>query len=75
MRTLSEEDFLDFATKVITTMAPQFIKGGKKLPFQSFVPIGIKWIHVLEEAEYRRLDMRKLQIRLPDPNTYITETT
>ena len=75
LRTLSEEDFLDFATKVITTMAPQFIKGGKKLPFQSFVPIGIKWIHVLEEAEYRRLDMRKLQIRLPDRNTYITETT
>ena len=46
-------------------MARHFLNGGRKLPHAAVAKLMEGWTHVLEEAEHRRLDMRKLQARLP----------
>lgn len=69
LRSLSEEDFLEHAARIIGRMAPHFLKGGRKLAESAVAQLMEGWTHVLEEAEYRRLDMRKLHRRLPDLNT------
>ncbi|MGH6899959.1 MAG: hypothetical protein ACREJ5_25965 [Geminicoccaceae bacterium] len=66
LRSLSGDDFLDHAARIIGTMAPHFLKGGRKLAHAAVAELMEGWTHVLEEAEHRRLDMRKLQARLPD---------
>lgn len=47
-------------------MTPHFLVGGKKLPAAKVAELMEQWTHLLEEAEDRRLDMRKLLSRLPD---------
>jgi hypothetical protein len=51
-------------------MTPHFLVGGKKLPTAKVAELMERWTHILEEAEYRRLDMKKLQNRLPDLNKF-----
>lgn len=69
LRCLSEDDFLEHSAQIIGTMMPHFLKGGRKLLKSAVAELMEGWTHVLEEAEYRRLDMRKLQERLPDLDT------
>lgn len=71
LRALTEDQLLDYAVRIISTMAPHLMKGGKKLPQEYFFQLGIGWTHILEEAEFRHLDMKKLQARLPDPSSYV----
>jgi hypothetical protein len=66
LRPLSGDAFLDHAARIIRTMALHFLKGGRKLANAAVAELMEGWTHVLEEAEHRRLDMRKLQARLPD---------
>lgn len=67
LRSLSEDEFLQHAVYVLSVMTPHFLIGGKKLPMAKMAKIMTQWTHILEEAEYRRLDMKKIQSRLPGP--------
>ncbi len=66
LRSLSEDDFLQHAVHIFSAMTPHFLVGGKKLSMAKVAELMERWTHILEEAEYRRLDMKKLQSRLPD---------
>ncbi len=66
LRSLSEEDFLQHAVHILTAMTPHFLVGGQKLPEVKVAELMERWTHILEEAKHRRLDMKKLQSRLPD---------
>ena len=65
LRSLSETDFLEYSAEIITTMMPHFLIGGQKLPHTKVAELMERWTHILEEAEYRCLDMRKLGSRMP----------
>ena len=65
LRSLSETDFLEYSAEITTTMMPHFLIGGQKLPHAKVAQLMERWTHILEEAEYRRLDMRKLESRMP----------
>ena len=66
LRRLSEDDFLQYGVHVLSSMTPHFLIGGKKLPMVKVAELMERWAHILEEAEYRRLDMKKLQNRMPN---------
>ena len=66
LRSLAEEEVLQHAVHILSAMTPHFLVGGKKLPTAKVAELMEQWTHILEEAEYRRLDMRKLQSRMPD---------
>ena len=65
LRSLSETDFLEHSARVLTTMMPHFLIGGKKLPHATVAQLMEGWTHILEEAEHRNLDMKKLQRKIP----------
>ena len=65
LRSLSETDFLEYFAEITTTMMPHFLIGGQKLPHAKVAELMERWTHILEEAEYRRLDVRKLESRMP----------
>ena len=65
LRSLSETDFLEYFAEVTTTMRPHFLIGGQKLPHAKVAELMERFTHILEEAEYRRLDVRKLASRMP----------
>jgi hypothetical protein len=67
LRLLAEEEPLQHAVHVLSALTPHFLVGGRKLPTAKVVELMERWTHILEEAEYRRLDMRKLQSRMSDP--------
>ncbi len=66
LRSVSEEDFLHHVVQILTAMTPHFLVGGQKLSKAKVVELMERWTYILEEAEHRRLDMKKLQSRLPD---------
>lgn len=72
LRALTEDEFLKHGTNIMVAMAPNFLIGGRGLPNHKVAVLMELFTHVLEEAEYRRLDMRKLQARLPDLSTLIS---
>ncbi len=74
LRSLSQEDFLEHAVRILKAMMPHFLVGGQKLPKATVAEFMEGWTHVLEEAEHRRLDMKKLQSRLPDLDTLRAES-
>ena len=65
LRALSETDFLEHSARILTTMMPHFLTGGKKLPHAIVAQLMEGWTHILEEAEHRKLDMKKLQGKIP----------
>ncbi|WP_123631186.1 hypothetical protein [Salinisphaera orenii] len=60
LRQLSEQEFLERTAKIMNAMKPHFIIGGRKLPFHEISQLMQQWTHCLEEAEFRRMDMKKL---------------
>ena len=60
LRLLSEECFVEYAAQIIATMEPHFLINGQKLPPATIARLGEAWTHVLEEAEFRCLDMKKI---------------
>ena len=71
LRSCSEEDFIQYTVRILNAMTPHFLIGGKKLPEAKIGALMELWGHVLVEAEYRRLDMRKIQSRLPDLDSFL----
>lgn len=71
LRALTEDEFLKHGTSIMVSMVPNFLIGGRKSPKHKVAVLMELFTHVLEEAEYRRLDMRKLQARLPDFSTLV----
>lgn len=65
LRSLSEKDFLKHTAQILEVMTPHFLKDGRKLENYMVASLIEGWTHALEEAEHRRLDMRKLQQWLP----------
>ncbi|MFL6623122.1 MAG: hypothetical protein ACJ8NR_11065 [Sulfurifustis sp.] len=63
LRSLSEEEFLQYGVRILSTMTPHFLVGHQKLPTAQVAELMQRWTHILEEAEYRRLDMKKLRAR------------
>ena len=61
LRNLPESDFLSSVGRIFISLAPNFILGREKLSPDRLAQLTIAWTHALEEAEYRRLDMRKLR--------------
>jgi hypothetical protein len=61
LRHLSETEFLAHTGRVLSSFVPHFIKGRVKLPHEKVLELLIAWTHALEEAEFRRLDMKKLR--------------
>ncbi len=64
LRSLSENDFLEHTAGILNKMTPHFLLGGRKLPDSMVAALMEGWTHSFEEAEYRRLDMRKLRDKL-----------
>ncbi len=61
LRQLSELDFFAAIGRVFSELAVHFIVGREQLPRDRLMELTIGWTHGLEEAEHRRLDMRKLR--------------
>jgi hypothetical protein len=61
LRSLSESDFLTHMARLFTTMMPHFHKDGRKFSEPAIKEPMRGWTHVLTEARYRRLDMKKLR--------------
>lgn len=68
LRNLTEDKFIEYAAQVISVMTPHFLVDGKKLPFAAIAELMEQWTHILEEAEFRKFDMRKLLARFPEIN-------
>lgn len=77
LRSLSDEDFLEHAARIITALVPHFLIEGPKLPKAVVAELMEGWTHVLEEAEHRRLDMKRLRGKLPrlDPKGGSTDSS
>lgn len=65
LRSLSETDFLEHSARMLATMTPHFLIGGSKLPHATVARLMEGWTHILEEAEHRSLDLKKLQSKIP----------
>jgi len=60
LRRLSEYEFLQRTADIMKAMKPHFMINGKKLPFDEISELKRRWADCLTEAEFRRIDMRKL---------------
>lgn len=65
LRSLSEHDFIEHTVRILKTMTPHFIVGGRRLTQSAVAELMQGWTHALEEAQHRRLDMKKVESRLP----------
>ena len=61
LRSLSEKDFLAHIARITSYLDPHFLVGGRKLSDTAAAGFMEGWTHALEEAEYRRLNMKKLK--------------
>lgn len=60
LNSLSDEAVLEHGAKLMTLMAPHFLKDGRKLPSEQMAQFMEGWTHFLEEANMRGLDLKKL---------------
>ena len=58
------EQLLGEQVKPIRTMEPHIRNGGQKPAHSAVAQLTEDWTHVLDEAEFRRPDMRKLRKRV-----------
>jgi hypothetical protein len=63
LRSLSDEAVLEHGARLINLMAPNFMKGGTKIPFEQMAQHMEGWTHFLEESEFRGLDLKKMPIK------------
>lgn len=61
---MTEDEFIEYAVAIVTALKPHFTKGGQQQPLTSVDDLKVRWAHVLEECERRRLDVRKVMMRL-----------
>ena len=60
LRSLSDDDVLVHGAKLLRLMAPNFLKGGPKIPFDKMAQFMEGWTHFLEEVIFRGLDLKKM---------------
>lgn len=71
LRAMSENELVEHAVAIVKALTPNFLKGRKAtLPNETIAKLFELFTHVLEEAEHRRLDMRKVQRNLPSLSSY-----
>ncbi len=63
LRPLSEKEFLNYMAQIIKQLKPNFIIGQNKLPDEEMKILFEKFAHAMKEAEHRKLDMKKLEIK------------
>jgi len=63
LRSLSDEAVLEHGAGLISLIAPNFMKGGSKIPFKQMTQYMEGWTHFLEESEFRGLDLKKMPIK------------
>jgi len=57
---MNDGDVLRYGSKLMSSMLPHFLKGGRKIPPSELEPLLIKWTHFLEEMNIRGLDLKKM---------------
>lgn len=60
LSSLSDEAVLAHGAKLLSFMAPHFLKDGYKLPFEKVAQFMEGWTHFLEEVKIRGLDLKKM---------------
>lgn len=73
LRSLGEEEFLEFGRRVFEDISPRMLKGAPKTPKEELLPIWIRLNNFFDEAHYRGLDMRKLIMKLDGLNERLEE--
>ena len=64
LESLSEGEFIEYAVQIITAMEPHFLVSGRKLARARVAHLMERWTHILQEAEHRCLDMKKIINRI-----------
>jgi hypothetical protein len=62
LRSLSDEELLVHGAQVIKKLSPYFLKDGPRLSIPELEPQLIAWSDFLQEARFRGLDLRRLQV-------------
>lgn len=60
LRSLSEDELLEFGGKALEEVAARMLKGVPKTPFEQMESKFIRWSNFLDEVDHRGTDMRKL---------------
>ncbi|RJR44065.1 MAG: hypothetical protein C4576_13500 [Desulfobacteraceae bacterium] len=61
LKALSDDAVLSHGARLVSFMAPNFLKGGTRIPFDQMVQFMEGWTHFLEEVRIRGLDLKKFQ--------------
>jgi len=60
LRSLTEDELLDFGGKALEEVSAHMIKGAPRTPFEQMESKLIRWSNFLDEVNHRGTDMRKL---------------
>jgi hypothetical protein len=60
LRSLSDDAVLNHGARLLRFIAPGFLKGGPKLPFDQMAQFMEGFTHFLEEVRFRGLDLKKM---------------
>jgi len=60
LRSLSDDAVLTHGARLLSFMAPNFLKDGHKIPFEKMAQFMEGWTHFLEEVRFRGLDLKKM---------------
>jgi hypothetical protein len=59
LESLSDDAVLSHGARLFSLMTPNFLKGGRKLPFDQMIQFMEGWTHFLEEVRTRGLDLKR----------------
>jgi hypothetical protein len=62
LRKLSKEDLLHHGGKLLEDIGPRFLKGAPQTPKDYLMDLMARFTHFLEEANFRAIDMRELEM-------------
>jgi len=60
LKSLSDDAVLSHGARLFSFMAPNFLKGGYRIPFDQMAQFMEGWTHFLEEVGIRGLDLKKM---------------
>ncbi len=64
LRNFCQEELLDYGEKILRDLNRTFVLESPKKPTRSKDELAVRWTHLLEEINFRGLDMRKLRERI-----------
>lgn len=64
LRNMSQEELLDYGEQILRNFNRTFVRNSPNKPTMSKEEIAVRWTHLLEEINFRGIDMRKLRERL-----------